>query len=74
MCDICKSSPCACRCPNYIPPKSKYTCSICKEGIQNGEQYFIDDNKDFVHFECFNMLGTRDLINWLGLDVHIMDE
>ena len=30
-------------CPNYIPPKSTHYCSICDEGIYNGEEYIVKD-------------------------------
>ena len=39
MCDICGHLPYLSRCPNHIVPKTSHYCSICGEGILNGEEY-----------------------------------
>ena len=41
MCSICGQTPCVARCPNYIPKKAKHYCSICEEGILDGEEYEV---------------------------------
>ena len=71
MCDICHQSPCHPRCPNYETPKSSYYCSICGDPILNEEEYIMNDDGDFRHYECFR--GMRDLLDWLGYKVERMD-
>lgn len=56
MCEICRQFPCHPRCPNYIPPKTKHYCSICDEGIQNGEKYIENCSGDYAHWECIDDL------------------
>ena len=72
MCDICRSYPCNCHCPNYIPPKATCYCSICGEGILNGEEYIENDCGDFAHWECVDY--GRDLAVWLGYEIKEMEE
>lgn len=64
--------PCDPKCPNYIPPKSNHYCSICGEGIYEGEEYIENDNGDIRHYDCF--YGTRDLLEWLGYEVKTMEK
>ena len=72
MCEICRSYPCHPRCPNYIPPKASYHCSICQEGIYNGEEYIENDDGEYAHWECFD--GMRDLLEWLGYEIKTMED
>ena len=72
MCDICMQNPCDSRCPNYEQPKAKHHCSICGEGIYDGEEYLINGDGDYRHYECF--YGIKDLLNWLGYEVQTMDD
>ena len=58
--------------PDYIPPKTSYYCSICNEGIQNGEKYIVNDNGDYAHWECVDY--ARDLAKFLGYDVKEMED
>lgn len=60
------------RCPYYEQPKAKYYCSICGEGIYDGEEYIVNDDGDYRHYECF--YGIKDLLNWLGYEIQAMDE
>lgn len=71
MCDICMRYPCHPRCPNYEPQKAKYYCSICDEGIYDGEEYIENNNGDYRHYECFDTI--RDLVEWLGYEVKMME-
>lgn len=64
--------PCSPRCPYYNLPKAIRHCSICGEGIYDGEEYIENDYGDFRHFECFS--GMRDLLQWLGYDVKTMED
>lgn len=72
MCSICKKYHCDCRCPNYEPPRSSHHCSVCGEGILEGEEYIVNDLGDYRHLDCFR--GIRDLVEWLGYEVKIMEE
>ena len=58
------------RCPLYEPPKSTHYCSICDEGILNGEEYIENDDGEYAHWECF--YNTRALVEWLGFKVKTM--
>lgn len=60
------------QCPNYSPTTSNYYCSICGEGILNGEEYIVNDNGDYAHWECVDY--PRDLIKFLGYDVKEMED
>lgn len=72
MCSVCHHSPCDSRCPNYIPPKATHYCSICGEGIYEGEEYIENDAGDYRHYDCF--YGMRDLLEWLGYEIKTMEE
>ena len=71
MCSICKQYPCNVRCPNYIPPKAFYCCSICNEGIYDGEEYIENDCGEYAHWECVDY--GRDLIKFLGYEIKEMN-
>ena len=45
MCDVCRQVPCDPRCPNAPEPEAVYTCCNCREGICEGDTYYIIDNK-----------------------------
>lgn len=60
------------RCPNYIPPKANYYCSICGEGIYEGEEYIMNDLNKCRHYDCF--YGMKDLLEWLGYEIKTMVE
>ena len=72
MCQLCKSYPCNCHCPNYIPPKASHCCSICQEGILNGEEYIKNDFGEYAHWECVNY--GRDLAKFLGYKIKTMED
>lgn len=72
MCDICGYiGTCHPRCPNWEPPKTYHYCSICNEGIYNGEEYIENMNGEYMHYDCIP--STRDLLEWLGCDIKCMD-
>ena len=60
------------RCTNYIPPKTNRYCSACKEFIQYGEEYIMNEDNECCHLDCF--CGMKDLAEWLGYEVKIMDD
>lgn len=72
MCDICRQFPCNSRCPNYIPSKPHYYCSICNEPIYDGEEYIVNDDKDYAHWECVDY--GIDLVRFLGYEIKTMEE
>ena len=72
MCSICMRNPCIPGCPNYEPHKSNYYCSICNEGIYNGEEYIENDIGEYAHWECVDY--GRDLVKWLGYEIKEMED
>ena len=58
------------QCPDYEPPKADHYCSICDEGIYDGEEYIVNDNGDYAHWECVDY--GRDLVKWLGYEIKVM--
>ena len=60
------------RCPLYVPEKATHYCSICREGIYDGEEYIENDVGEFRHYDCFT--GMRDLLDWLGYEVKTMED
>ena len=72
MCSVCLNTPCHPRCPNYSPPKTTHYCSICNEGILDGEEYIENDCGEYRHYDCFS--GMKDLLEWLGYSVKTMSD
>ena len=72
MCNVCRKNPCHPQCPNYIPPKTYHYCSICQEGIYNGEEDIEDDDGEYAHWECIDY--GRDLVRFLGYEIKTMEE
>lgn len=70
MCEICHYIPCLPVCPNYIPPIAQHYCSICDEGIHEGEEYITNSNHDYAHWNCIE--DRYDLLDWLGEEKMIM--
>ena len=59
------------RCPLYEPPKPTYCCSVCSEGIFNGEEYIENDYGEYAHWECVD--NGRDLAKFLRYEIKEMD-
>lgn len=72
MCDICGFEKCPSSCPNYVPAKTTHYCSICNEGIYDGEEYIENDCGEYAHWECVNY--SRDLARFLGYEIKMMEE
>lgn len=72
ICELCFRNPCHSKCPNYIPPKANHYCSVCGEGIYPGEEYIVNGDDEYRHYDCFS--GMRDLLEWLGYDVKTMED
>lgn len=60
------------RCPLYEFPKATHCCSVCGEGIYEGEEYLENDDGDYRHFDCF--YDNRALLEWLGYSVKVMED
>ena len=72
MCEICRSHPCNCHCPNYIPPKASHYCSICGEGIYDGEEYIENLYGEYAHWGCVDY--GKDLVKFLGYEIKTMEK
>lgn len=72
MCGLCHRISCYPRCPNYSPSKALHYCSICEDGILDGEEYLGNQDGEYIHYECVQ--GIRQLLDWLGYDIKTMDE
>jgi hypothetical protein len=62
------------RCPNYIPPKASYYCSICDEGIYPGEEYIVNPDGEYAHYECLDNMFLSDFVQWYGGEVKTMED
>ena len=60
------------RCPLYKENKSTHYCSICGDGILEGEEYIENDCGEYAHWECVDY--GRDLARFLGYEIKTMDE
>ena len=60
------------RCPLYEEPEPSHYCSICGEGIYNGEEYIENDSGEYAHWECVDY--GRDLAKWLGYEIKEMED
>lgn len=61
-----------CRCPKYIYPPASHRCEICDEGIYEYEEYIVNDNDEYIHYDCIQ--NDRELIDWLGYEIRTMGE
>ena len=73
MCEYCHLDQCCPNCPNYIPPKAEYYCSICGDGIYSGEDYVINNDDKYAHYHCLCDIGLSETIYWLGNEIKIME-
>lgn len=60
------------RCPEYISKTTIHYCSFCGDGICDGEEYIENLDGDYRHYDCFS--GMRDLLEWFGYEVKIMED
>lgn len=56
-------------CPNVDEPIYEHECSICGEGIYEGEQYVLNDDGEYAHYDC---PSTKELIDFLGYEILTM--
>lgn len=69
-CEYCHQLPHDPRCPLAPEPKFYHYCSICGEGIYDGEEYIENDDGEFVHLDC---LTIRETVGFLGYEVRTME-
>ena len=50
-CEYCHSLEHPPECPNYTPPKPVCYCDICGDWIYPGEEYIVNDNDKYAHWE-----------------------
>lgn len=62
------------RCPNYTPLKTSHYCSICSEGICNGEEYVTNTNQEYAHYDCLYNMTMHRLIEWFDGEIKTMEE
>ena len=55
-----------------MPPKASHYCSICNEGIYDGEEYIENNDCEYAHWECVDY--GRDLAKFLGYEIKTMEE
>lgn len=68
-CEYCHQIPHASRCPLAPEPKFNHYCSNCGEGIYDGEEYIVNDDGEYIHYDCPT---TRELVEFLGYEVQTM--
>lgn len=71
MCELCLRAFCHPRCPNHVPPKTSHYCSVCNEGIYDGEKYIENYNGDLAHWDC--ICGMYDLADFLEIEIKEME-
>lgn len=71
MCELCRQAPCHPRCPNADEPITEHECCICGAGIFEGEEYLVNEDGEFRHYDCF--ISFRELLSWLGFEVKKMN-
>ncbi len=62
------------RCPNYTPPKTRHYCSICNNGIYDGEEYIENLDGEYAHYDCLIDLSYHAMIEWLGGEIRTMED
>ena len=68
ICDVCgRINGHLSRCSEYEEIKPNHYCSICNEGIYDGEEYIENDCGDYAHWECVD--GKFSLADWLKIRI-----
>lgn len=60
------------RCPNYMTPKTTYYCSSCGEPILNEEEYVMNYDGEYAHWDC--VWYGRELAAFLGVEINRMED
>ena len=59
------------RCPLYESPKTAHCCSVCNEGIYDGEEYIVNEDGDYAHWDCVSY--GKDLVKFLDYEIKTME-
>lgn len=65
MCEICRQTPCASRCPNAPEPKPVEICIKCGEGIHEGEEFF-DGPEGPICEDCMEDMSYSEILELIG--------
>ena len=69
ICEYCKQVPHHPHCPLAPEPKTNHYCSICGNGIYDGEEYIKNDDGEYIHYDCPT---ARELAEFLGYEIKTM--
>lgn len=58
-------------CPYYESEHSNHFCKICDDNILIGEEYVVNHNGDYAHWECVNY--AKDLAKFFDIDIREME-
>ncbi len=77
-CNICgRIDHCVPSCPNYNQDidghKSEYYCDFCGSPILPGDFYYKNYRGNYIHGECISSVTPKQLLNWLGEEMRIMN-
>lgn len=65
MCSVCCLNPCHTRCPNAREPEPVYRCSICGEGIFEGDKYYRDGGQEICR-SCMEGMSAEEVLELFG--------
>ena len=54
------------RCPLYESPKASHYCSICQEGIYDGEEYIVNEDDEYAHYR-YSPFWSRAIVHLSSL-------
>ena len=61
MCDECRCTPCAARCPNVPEPPIVAVCEDCKDDIYDGEECFTD-GEGYLCKSCVDSMSMENAL------------
>lgn len=65
MCEICRHTPCASRCPNAPEQKPITKCLQCGDGILEGDEFF-DGPDGPVCKDCMEDMSYLEILELIG--------
>lgn len=71
MCGVCHMTPCPSGCPNAPEPEPLDTCSVCGDGIYEGDVY-CDGEYGSICASCIEEIGAYELLEALGVELKTM--
>ena len=73
MCQICRRTPCDCRCPNVKESKPAHTCINCGDGIYAGQKMFASWRGPICE-DCMEDMTASELLVHLDERMEIVNE